>query len=297
MADQVEGTARAGGDEPGRQEAPLPTTKGAQQAAIAEQRWEILQRLEDWLETPMIVLGFVWLALLVLNLVHGLSPLLADLSNLIWILFGVDFILRLLIAPRRFVFLKRHWLMAISLAVPALRVFRIASALRVLQLTRVTQATQSLQLLKIVASINRGMQALGATMGRRGVGYVVALTAVVTAVGAAGMFAFERNAPGGGLENYGAALWFTVMILTTLGSDYWPKTAEGRMLCILISLYAIGIFGYITATLASFFVDRDAESAQGEIAGERSIAALRAEVAALREEIHLLVARQTTPGS
>jgi voltage-gated potassium channel len=278
---------------PATKPAPLPPTLDDQQAAIDEHRWEILQRLQCWLETPMVVLGFVWLALLVVDLVWGVSPLLRDLSNLIWILFGVDFAIRLLLAPKKLAFLKANWLMAISLAVPALRTIRIVGALRVL---RVAQATRGLQLLRLVASINRSMQALGATMGRRGFGYVAGLTALVTAATAAGMYAFEGNLPGGGLDNYGAALWFTIMILTTLGSDYWPKTPEGRMLCILLSIYAIGVFGYITATLASFFVDRDAESGAGELVGERSVAALREEVAALREEIRALASNLRASG-
>ncbi len=37
------------------------------------------------------------------------------------------------------------------------------------------------------------MRALGASMGRRGFGYVVALTMIVTLAGAAGMYAFESR--------------------------------------------------------------------------------------------------------
>ena len=33
--------------------------------AFDNERSEVLQQLEDWLEIPMLVLGFVWLALLV----------------------------------------------------------------------------------------------------------------------------------------------------------------------------------------------------------------------------------------
>ena len=47
------------------------------------------------------------------------------------------------------------------------------------------------------------------------------------------------------------------MLLTTIGSEYWPQTPEGRLLTFLLSLYSLGILGYITATLASFFVEKD----------------------------------------
>lgn len=33
------------------------------------------------------------------------------------------------------------------------------------------------------------------------------------------------------------------MLLTTMGSEYWPQTAEGRILCLLLSVYAFAVFG------------------------------------------------------
>ena len=123
-------------------------------------------------------------------------------------------------------------------------------------------------------------------MNRRGFRYVAGTTVLVTLAGAAGMFAFENQSPGGrGLNDYASALWWTAMIMTTMGSEYWPQTAEGRVLCLLLSLYAFAMFGYLTATLASYFIGRDAESEEAEVAGARSIEALQREIAALREEL------------
>ncbi len=65
----------------------------------------------------------------------------------------------------------------LALIVPAPRVFRIVRVARVL---RAARATRGLRLFRVISSLNRGMKALGAAMGRRGFGYVVALTFVVT---------------------------------------------------------------------------------------------------------------------
>ena len=35
--------------------------------------------------------------------------------------------------------------------------------------------------------------------------------------------------------------------MTTLGSEYWPKSTEGRLLCFLLAVYAFAVWGYITA--------------------------------------------------
>lgn len=70
-----------------------------------------------------------------------------------------------------------------------------------------------------------------------------------------------------------------------IGSDYFPKTAEGRVLCFFLALYAFAISGYVTTTLATFFVGQDAENNEAELADVKSIKALQAEITALRTEI------------
>lgn len=264
------------------------------QRALAAERFRLLRQLEKKLELPMVLLGLAWLVLLVIDLTRGLTPGLEMTVNIIWVAFIVDFLLKFTLAPGKWTYLRRNWLTVIALAIPALRVLRAARAFAVL---RAARATRGVRLVRVVGSLNRGMRALGATMGRRGFGYVVALTTLVTFAGAAGMYAFERNPGGDGLNDYGTALWWTAMIMTTMGSGYWPQTPEGRVLCVLLALYAFAVFGYVTATLASFFVGRDAENDQAEVAGERSMKALRGEIAALRAEIQQSMARQANPGS
>jgi voltage-gated potassium channel len=144
-------------------------------------------------------------------------------------------------------------------------------------------------LLRVVSSFNRGMRALGASMGRRGLGYVVGLSAIVLVAGAAAMYAFENNNPNGnGLNSYPTALYWTAMLMTTIGSEFWPQTPAGRALCLAISIFSIGVFGYLTAALATFFVGRDAEDDGAEVAGTKQINELKKEIAALRDEVRAL---------
>ncbi len=257
--------------------------------ALKNERYELLRRLEDSLETPMLVLAFVWLALLVGELIWGESLMFEVLGTIIWVIFILDFAVAFVLAPHKIAYLKNNWLTALSLLVPALRLFRFS---RVFRLFRLARMGRSLRLLRVVSSLNRGMRALGASLSRRGFGYVLALTVLVTFTGAAGMYAFENAAPGG-LKSYGEALWWTTMVLTTMGSQYWPQTIEGRVLCVFLALYAFAVFGYVTATLATFFIGRDAEDDEAELAGARQLAALREEMIALREEIRRTTAANT----
>ena len=261
-------------------------------SALDTERRELLERVERWLEVPMLVLGFVWLILLGIELawerVWAQNPILSPLSTAIWIVFIVNFVVELILAPRKLDYFKRNWLTALSLVIPALRLFRI---FRVVRVVRAARTARGIRLLKVVGSLNRGMRALGASMTRRGFGYAAGLSVIVTLSGAAGMFAFENEFPGG-LDSYGEALWWTAMIMTTMGSAYWPQSPEGRVLCVILALYAFAVFGYVTATLATYFIGRDAASENAELAGARAVGELRTEIAALRREIAELVRRE-----
>lgn len=256
---------------------------------LEQEQDEILQQVEEWLEIPMLLLSFVWLALFVVELIWGLSPLLDTLGITIWIVFILDFGLKFFLAPHKPAYLKRNWLTALALMLPALRAIRIVRVVRAL---RTVRATRGLRLLRVMTRTNRGMRALAASVNRRGFGYVVALTAIVTLIGAAGMYAFEGDAAGSALTDYGTALWWTAMIMTSIGSDYFPQTPEGRILCFLLALYGFAVFGYVTATLATFFIGRDAEDPDAEMAGAKEIAALHTEIAALRTELQALLRQQ-----
>lgn len=261
--------------------------KNAKTRADNERR-EILETLEGWLETPLLILGFVWLALLIVEFIWGLSPWLETLGTAIWLIFIVDFAVKFTLAPAKIEYLKNNWLTAIALAIPALRVFRIFRVVRVFQAARFARGVR---LVRVLTSLNRGLKALGASFGRRGFGYVVTATLIVLFAGAAGMYAFENEVPNTGIDSYGSALWFTAMLITSIGSDYFPKTAEGRFLCFLIGLYGFIVFGYLTATLATFFVERDAKSKDSAIADAGNLSKIEREIGFLREEIKSLANR------
>ena len=262
---------------------PQEIDAGVMPQTIGSARNELLRRLDNWLELPMVVLGAIWLLLLLVDLMHGPTPATTTLGTAIWIVFVVEFVLRLVIAPSKLRYLRRQWLTAVSLAIPALRVFRI---LRVVRVLRVARGVRALRFARVITSFNRGARALGSTMRHRGFPYVVALTMVVLLLGSAAMFAFERDAADAQIfSSFTGSLWWTSMLLTTMGSESWPKSPEGRLVCLLLSIYAFAMFGYITATLASFFVGDDArtDSSHGRKIEE--------ELAALRQAMERLASR------
>ncbi len=251
---------------------------------IKEERAAIVQQLDDWLEMPMLLLSVIWLVLLVVEMTRGISPFLETVGNVIWLIFGIDYAIKFLVAPDKWEYIKGSWLALLALGLPALRIFR---AFRAFRLLRAARTARGLRLVRLLTSLNRGMRSLGGAFSRRGVGYVFMLSLLVLFGGAAGMYSFENDVEGG-FRTYADSLWWTAMLLTSIGSDYFPRTAEGRMLCLLLAIYGFAVFGYMTATLATFFIQRDTETAPER--GEPCIADLRVEIQEIRADLKRILA-------
>jgi voltage-gated potassium channel len=246
-------------------------------AVTARGRRRLLADLEGWLETPMVILSLIWLGVVILELTGTENAFLTLLAMAIWIVFISEFLLRLSMAPDKSSFLRHNWLTLLALIVPALRLFRAFAIFRAVRLIR------GARLVRVVGTVNRSMAALRRTLRRRGFGYVLGLTIAVLLVGAAGMLSFERGGPAhSGLNSYGEAVWWTGMLLSSLGTDYWPQSGEGRALSAMLALYGLAVFGYLTATFASFFIGRDASSPGGDLAGSNEVKRLRREIGELR---------------
>jgi voltage-gated potassium channel len=250
---------------------------GVEETAEERERWLTLRQLEEWLEGPMILLSLFWLLLVLVELIWTTSGIFQLVGTAIWIVFIAEFVLRFALAPRKFRFLRYNVVTVVALAAPALR---FLNALRFLRLAR------GLRLVRIVGTANRGINALRKSFDRRGLGYVLLTTTLVIALGAAGMMTFEPSTEvRDGFTGYVDALWWTAMLIATVGSGFWPVSPEGRMLTLLLAVYGLAVFGYITASLATFFIGQEADAADGEVAGAAELRALRQEIALLREEL------------
>ena len=194
-------------------------------------------------------LAFVWLSLTVYELLYGLSDILEKVMILIWIIFAVHFLVELLLAPKKTVYLKHNWLTAISLILPVFRIFRF------LRFFRYLRGVRSLSLIKILSSINRGMSALSKSLKQKVFIYVLCLTFMVIFLGAAGIINFEKDSAQY-FNGYGSALWWSAMMVTTMGTDYFPKSSEGRVLALILAVYGFAIFGYVSASLASYLISK-----------------------------------------
>ena len=245
------------------------------------------------IELPMIFLSFIWFCILITELVNGVSPILSGFGTGILVLFILYFAMRLATVTNKINLLKQNWLFVLAILVTTLRFFPF---LQSFPLVRVITATFGIQMIWIFASAFVGMRILRRNIGHRGAGYVLALTFVILFSGAAGMLHFEGNVEDPqGIHTYLRALWWTAMQLSNMGSGYVVKTTGGRIIDLCVSIYAVVIFGYITALLASFLIDREVKDPKPEIAYQKSLQALQEEIIQLRHLIEGSFKKESIP--
>src|SRR5687768_13553946 len=94
--------------------------------------------------------------------------------------------------------------------------------------------------------------------------FLVAATLVVDAVATTAMYLLEHDDPRSGFDDVGGALFWVSAQLTTVSSQMPnPVTTPGRVVDIVLEVWAVSVVGALAASLASFFLTRHAETLHG----------------------------------
>ncbi len=227
-------------------------------------------RYERLTAPALVALGLVFLAVYALPILKpDLSPpyqrACYAISLVVWIVFVVDYAARLIMARDRLLFVRRYWLDLVMIALPMLRPLRAVRGVVALR------------------AMSRGGSPFNRSHVVVGVAATVAAGGVVAALA---MLDAERANPHANIKTYGDALWWALSTMATVGyGDRYPTTAEGRLVAGGLMLGGIALLGVITASLASWFVERLGQAARIEQETLTVVQALRDELDAIREEL------------
>jgi voltage-gated potassium channel len=246
-----------------------------------EPRVAAWDRRIDWWLTGLALLFLAGYAWSVLD--QGLGPAGRDALEAVltgtWVLFGLDYLVRLWLAERKLRFVLRHLPDLAILLLPMFRQLRV------------------LRLVTVISVLNRQLR--DDVRGRIAV-YVASTVALVGFVAALAVLDAERNAPDASITTFGDAVWWTLTTISTVGyGDRYPVTLEGRCVAAALMVAGIALLGVVTASIASWFVEnlrRAGEQVADEVEEvaedvERSSAVMEAQLAAVLTELRALNAR------
>ncbi len=224
-------------------------------------------------DAPMAALAFifllVWSARIIFftELPHGVRSTLLSIQGFIWVAFLVDIIIRTLISQKSWKFLWTHPLDVIAVAVPAARPLKV--------LTAFTQGA-----------------AFASAKGRLKTMQAVILSVVLLLwIGSVAVLAAEREVTDSAINNFGDALWWAFVTVTTVGyGDFSPVSVTGRIVAVIMMLVGIALIGVVTASVAAWFVAlTSGDDSEDEAREESRHEELQAQVRELEAKIDRLL--------
>lgn len=237
------------------------------------ERWDRVTELPLTLAAGVFLVAYAWPIL-----DPGLDPMLRKaaiaVTWIVWAAFAADFFVQLSLSRNRWRYVRQNPLDVAIVAMPFLAPLR------------------ALLLLRALAVLNR--KAGGALRGRVAI-YIGASTLLVLFVAALAILDAERGARGANIDGFADAVWWAITTMTTVGyGDTYPVTGAGRLVAAALMLAGIALLGVVTASLASWLIDRVSEiERESQAATKRDVDRLTEEIAALREELAASRSRAT----
>ncbi|AWR21030.1 voltage-gated potassium channel [Aurantimicrobium minutum] len=221
---------------------PKPVIMNAAGVLVEDTRSPKEIKWEKFTTLPFIFLSFIFLlgySVLILNdevFTQGIDKYILLTLGVIWIMFIIDYFVRLTLSTNKRIFFKRNVIDLISMAIPFTRPF-----LLLMYLSRLRWF--------------RGRQ--GSSVRARLVAYAASFALMYIYVLSLAVYAAERNAAGATILNYGDSVWWAIETITTVGyGDMIPVTIAGRVYASLLMLGGVVIVGATTATVISYLSEK-----------------------------------------
>jgi voltage-gated potassium channel len=195
------------------------------------------ERLSRRLDTPMGVLGVVFLLVVLGQVLATESTTVAAFGVAGWVLWSVfvgEFVLRAVVARNRGRFWARNWWQLVFLVVPFLRFARVLPLLRFARVGSVLSAAV------------RGSRSAGRLLSGR-IGWLLAVTAVVVLASSQLLYVL------GAYDRYGEAL-HDAALATITGEPLAAAGALARVVEVALAVYSVAVFATLAGALGAFFL-------------------------------------------
>ena len=212
----------------------------------------------------------------------SIKQILTEFDYGVALIFLVDFLFRILRAPKKLEYMRTWgWLdMLSAVPIPFFSIFRIVRVIRVAIMLR------KMRLKDVERSITK--HPARSTIIATGF-----LAFLVMVSGSAIMLAVEKGDPSANIRTGGDALWWAIVTMATVGyGDKYPVTGGGRITATIVMAVGIVIFGVLSSYLASTFISsNEAQAKEAMIAAlKEDLDTIKADAAASREHLNLMEA-------
>ncbi|MEL6347033.1 MAG: ion transporter, partial [Myxococcota bacterium] len=170
---------------------------------------------------------------------------------LITVCFVIEYALKLLVAPRKWYFIRKNLLDLLAI-LPIMRIFRLGRAVRLFRLLRM------LRIIRVGSVVERQFEKINAErqkfrMENTVIGAYLFFSLVF---GTVGIMVFEKGADSG-FNTLGDGLWWCVVTLTTVGyGDISPTTAGGKFVATIIMFIGLSFYALLTSTISTILIER-----------------------------------------
>jgi voltage-gated potassium channel len=231
-----------------------------------------LARFERRTEWPLAAVALLFLALYSVQVLARPHGAVADLVQVAmyatYFVFVADYLARLYLADPRLRWFFRHLIDLAIIVLPFLR---------------------PLRLLSLAVVIDVLQRAIGDNIRGRVMIYTAVGVLVMVYAASLAILDLERAQPHSSINDFGDAVWWSITTITTVGyGDIYPVTGAGRFVAVALMIGGVSLLGVVTATLASWIVQRVAEE------DTASAAATAAQIDELRDEIRKLTETVTS---
>lgn len=216
---------------------------------------EDFERRTAWPMMAVVVVSLlVLLAPVFVNLSAGVLLGLAALEWLLWLVFVAEYAVRLFIAVDRRGFMAHN---VVDLLVVLLPMIPVLRSLRILRL------------LRIGVMGARVIDQSDAIIKRSNAKYAFMVAGLIVLLAAVMVYSVEHDASGSNIHSLTDALWWAATTVTTVSyGDLYPVSPEGQVVALVLMVVGIALFGLVSASLASLFVQAETKDEYEDLAAK-----------------------------
>lgn len=227
---------------------------------------QILIKIDRYTEIPMLILVVVMVITLVIPMVVSVSDathaFLELIDWIIWAAFALELAVKTYLSPKKLVYLKTHWLDVVVVALPLLRVFRV---FRVARLARGARVVRALRFARIIVFFGKFTKEVKTIFARNGFNYLLVIFIALIGLGTMLTYSFDQSTQTGA-GDLTTSLWLSVVASFSGGfANVYPETPEAKAVSIVLITVGTVIVSYFTASLASYFTEKEQDVEQERI--------------------------------